>query len=118
VIPFVVIPLWWTYTSPPPVLSEFMSGSAVAQGGIFFFVIAVSMYWKRATKWGAVSAIIYGMTVSLLHPSVYGKYLPLFNHWGIWAIVLMFGCALVYAGVSLATKPIPEEKLVKFFPKT
>jgi Na+/proline symporter len=51
VIPLIIIPLWWTYTSPPPVLSEFMSGSAVAQAGIFFFVIAVSMYWKRATKW-------------------------------------------------------------------
>jgi hypothetical protein len=33
IIPFLAIPLWWTYTSPPPILSEFMSGSAVAQGG-------------------------------------------------------------------------------------
>ncbi|MDD1776378.1 MAG: hypothetical protein LUP94_03385, partial [Candidatus Methanomethylicus sp.] len=117
VIPFVVIPLYWTYTSPPPVLSEFMSGSAVAQGGIFFFVIAVSMYWKRATKWGAVATIVYGMIMALLHPSVYGKYLPLLNHWGIWALTLIFGCALVYIGVSLVTKPVPEEKLSKLFSK-
>ncbi|MDI9643811.1 MAG: sodium:solute symporter [Candidatus Verstraetearchaeota archaeon] len=117
VIPFVLIPLWWTYTSPPPVLSEFMSGSAVAQGGIFFFVIAVSMYWRRATKWGAVATIVYGMAFALLHPNVYGKLYPPFNHWGIWALALMFGCAAVYVLVSLVTKPLPEEKLAKLFGK-
>jgi len=117
IIPLVAIPLWWNYTSPPPVLSEFMSGSAVAQAGIFFFVVAVSMYWKRATKWGAVATIVYGMVVALLHPSVYGKFLPPFNNWGVWALALMFGCALVYVGVSLLTKPLPEEKLAKFFSK-
>jgi Na+/proline symporter len=117
IIPFVAIPLWWNYTSPPPVLSEFMSGSAVAQGGIFFFVIAVSMYWKRATKWGAVAAIAWGMVVALLHPNVWGKFLPPFNNWGVWALVLMFGCALVYFGVSLITKPLPEDKLAKLFSK-
>uniref|UniRef100_A0A7C3F2A4 Sodium:solute symporter family protein n=1 Tax=Candidatus Methanomethylicus mesodigestus TaxID=1867258 RepID=A0A7C3F2A4_9CREN len=117
VLPFVLIPLWWTYTSPPPVLSEFMSGSAVAQGGIFFFVVAVSMYWKRATKWGAVSTILYGMGMALLHPSVYGKYLPPFTHWGVWALALMGGCAAVYVVVSLLTKPVPEEKLSRLFKK-
>ena len=117
IIPFVAIPLWWTYTSPPPVLSEFMSGSAVAQAGIFFFVVAASMYWKRATKWGAVATIAYGMVVALLHPSVYGKYLPPFTHWGVWALALIFGCALVYVGISLLTKPLPEDKLTKLFSK-
>jgi Na+/proline symporter len=117
VIPFVVIPLWWTYTSPPPVLSEFMSGSAVAQGGIFFFVIAVSMYWKRATKWGAVATIVYGMAMALMHPSVYGARLPPFNSWSVWALALMFGCAAIYFGVSLLTKPVPEEKLKGLFGK-
>jgi Na+/proline symporter len=117
VIPFVVVPLWWTYTSPPPVLAEFMSGSAVAQAGIFFFVIAVSMYWKRATKWGAIATIVFGMIVALLHPAVYGSRLPPFNNWGVWAMTLMFGCALVYVGVSLITKPVPDEKLAKLFGK-
>jgi len=117
VIPFVVIPLWWTYTSPPPVLSEFMSGSAVAQGGIFFFVVAISMYWKRATKWGAIATILYGMAMALMHPSVYGARLPPFNSWSVWAMALMFGCAAIYFGVSLLTKPVPEEKLKGLFGK-
>lgn len=117
VIPMIIIPLWWTYTSPPPVLSEFMSGSAVAQAGIFFFVIAVSMYWKRATKWGAVAAIVYGMFAALLHPNVWGSALPPFNHWGVWAFAVMGGCALVYVAASLLTKPMSSEKLAILFPQ-
>jgi sodium/proline symporter len=115
-IPFIAIPLWWTFTSPPPILSEFMAGSAVAQAGIFFFVVGVSMYWKRATKWGAIATIIYGLILTLLNPNAYGKLVGLYR-WGYWALLLMFGSALIYFLVSLATKPLPEEKLSKLFPK-
>jgi len=115
-IPFIAIPLYWTFTSPPPILSEFMAGSAVAQAGIFFFVVGVSMYWKRATKWGATASIVYGLILTLLHPKAYGKLVGLY-HWGYWALLLMFGSALVYFLVSLATKPLPEEKLARLFPK-
>lgn len=115
-IPFIAIPLWWTFTSPPHILSEFMAGSAVAQAGIFFFVVGVSMYWKRATKWGAIATIIYGLILTLLHPKAYGKFVGLY-HWGYWALLLMFGSALTYFLFSLATKPISEEKNEKLFPK-
>jgi len=115
-IPFIVIPLWWTLTSPPPILSEFMAGSAVAQAGIFFFVVGVSMYWKRATKWGAIATIIYGLVLTLLNPKAYGKLVGLY-HWGYWALLLMFGSAATYFLVSIVTKPLPEEKLKKLFPK-
>ncbi|MEA2090162.1 MAG: sodium:solute symporter family protein [Thermoproteota archaeon] len=115
-IPFIAVPLWWTFTSPPPILSEFMAGSAVAQAGIFFLVVGVSMYWKRATKWGAIATIIYGLILTLLHPKAYGKFVGL-RHWGYWALLLMFGSALIYFLLSLATKPLPERKLKKLFPK-
>ena len=115
-IPFIAIPLYWTFTSPPPILSEFMAGSAVAQAGIFFFVVGVSMYWKRATKWGATASIVYGLILTLFHPKAYGKLVGLY-HWGYWALLLMFGSALIYFLVSLATKPLPKEKLEKLFPK-
>ncbi|MDH5447852.1 MAG: sodium:solute symporter family protein [Candidatus Bathyarchaeota archaeon] len=114
---FIAIPLWWTFTSPPPILSEFMAGSAVAQAGIFFFVVGVSMYWKRATKWGAIATIIYGLILTILHPNAYGKVVGL-HHWGCWALLLMFGAALIYFSVSLATKPVSEEKLEKLFSQT
>jgi Na+/proline symporter len=115
-VPFIAIPLWWTFTSPPPILSEFMAGSAVAQAGIFFFVVGVSMYWKRATKWGAIATVIYGLVLTMLHPKAYGKFIGLY-HWGYWALLLMFGSALVYLIVSLATKSIPKEKLEELFPR-
>lgn len=115
-VPFVAIPLWWTLTSTPPILSEFMAGSAVAQAGVFFFVVGVSMYWKRATKWAAIATIVYGLALTLLHPNAYGKVVGLY-HWGYWALLLMFGSAFVYFFVSLATKPLSEEKLEKLFLK-
>ncbi len=113
-IPFVVIPLYWTFYSPPPILSEFMAGSAVAQAGIFFFVVGVSMYWKRATKYGAIATTTYGLIVTFLHPNAYGKTFGLF-HWGYWALLLMLGASFVYFFTSLATKPVSEEKLKKLF---
>ncbi|MEM2242505.1 MAG: sodium:solute symporter family protein [Candidatus Bathyarchaeia archaeon] len=116
-IPFIAIPLWWTMTATPPVLSVFMAGSAVAQAGIFFFVVGMSMYWRRATKWGAASAIIYGLSLTILHPNAYGQYVGL-HHWGFWALLLIFGSAATYFLISLLTKPVPKEKLEKLFPRT
>ncbi|MCS7124281.1 MAG: sodium:solute symporter family protein [Candidatus Bathyarchaeota archaeon] len=113
-IPFIAIPLWWTMTATPPVLSVFMAGSAVAQAGIFFFVVGVSMYWRRATKWGAASSIVYGMFLTVLHPQAYGRHVGLY-HWGCWALLLIFGSASAYFLVSLLTKPLPKEKLEKLF---
>ncbi|MET1123709.1 MAG: hypothetical protein ABWW66_00400 [Archaeoglobaceae archaeon] len=113
-VPFIFVPLYWNLTGAPPVLAEFMAGAAVGQAGIFFFVVAVSMYWKRATKHGAAATIVYGMLMTLLHPKALGKLVGL-NHWGIWAIALIFGCAAVYFTVSLATKPVQEEKLKELF---
>jgi sodium/proline symporter len=115
-IPFIAIPLWWTLTATPPVLSVFMAGSAVAQAGIFFFVVGVSMYWQRATKWGATAAIIYGLALTIMHPQAYGRLLGLY-HWGYWALLLIFGSAALYFLISLLTKPLPEEKLKGLFPK-
>lgn len=114
-IPFIAIPLWWTLTSPPPILSELMAGSAVAQAGIFFFVVGISMYWKRATKWGAIATIIYGLVLTIMHPNAYGKLIGMY-HWGYWALLLMFGSATTYLLASLATKPLSKEKLEKLFP--
>lgn len=114
-VPFIAIPLWWTFTSPPPILSEFMAGSAVAQAGIFFFVVGVSMFWKRATKWGAIATVFYGLALTMLHPNAYGKSVGLY-HWGYWAFAVMLGSAFVYFAVSLATKPLSKERLEELFP--
>ena len=113
-IPFIFLPFYWTVTKPPPALAEFMAGAAVGQAGIFFTTVAISMYWKRATKWGAIAAIIYGIILVLLHPKAFGPTVGLI-HWGIWAMLTIFGCMLVYFVVSLITKPLPPEKLERLF---
>lgn len=113
-IPFIFIPLYWNVVGTPPVLSEFMAGAAVGQAGIFFTTVAVSMYWRRATKWGAVAAILYGIFLTPLHPSALGASVGL-AHWGIWALALMFGCLVTYVSVSFATRPLPEQKLKAIF---
>ena len=114
-VPFIVIPLLVTFIETPPILSEFMSSSAVAQAGVFFFVVGVSMYWKRATKWGASTTIVYGLIVFLFHPKILGNLVGLY-HWGYWALLLMFGSAAIYFIVSLTTKPASKEQMEKLFP--
>jgi len=114
-IPFIFLPFYWTVTAPPPVLAEFMAGAAVGQAGIFFTIVAISMYWRRATKWGAIAATIYGIILVLLHPKAFGPTVGLV-HWGVWALLTIFGCMLVYFVFSLATKPLPPERLERLFP--
>jgi Na+/proline symporter len=123
-LPIILIPFYWTVTSPPPILVELMAASAVCQAGIFFTTVAVSMYWKRATKWGVIVATIYGMIIgTLFHPANVVKWVPMdivtawgLNHWGKWALTTIGGCLILYFLVSLATKPLPPEKLERFFP--
>ena len=52
---FLFLPFYWTLKRPPELLSIFMGMAAMGLGAIFFFVTAISYYWKRATKWGAVA---------------------------------------------------------------
>ncbi len=113
-VPFIVIPLLVTFIETPPILSEFMSSSAVAQAGIFFFVVGVSMYWRRATKEGASATMLYGLTMFLFHPKILGRSIGLY-HWGIWALLLMFGSGLTYVLVSLVTNPVAEKRLEQLF---
>ncbi|RLE49308.1 MAG: hypothetical protein DRJ31_05340 [Candidatus Methanomethylicota archaeon] len=112
---FVLIPLYWALVKPPALLAYLMAGAAVGLGSIFFFVIAVSMYWKRATKWGAISCMAYGMIMVVLG----GYYVYTINQWGWgnWVWATFTGCAILYFAVSLLTKPLPEEKLSKLFPR-
>jgi len=118
-IPFIFLPFYWTVTAPPPVLAEFMAGAAVGQAGIFFTIVAISMYWKRATKWGAIAATIYGIILTILCPKAPIGPMVGLGHYGIWALLTIFGCMVVYFVFSLATKPLPPEKLERLFaPKT
>ena len=57
---FLFIPFIWTLKRPPELLSIFMGMAAMGLGAVYFFVTAMSYYWKGATKWGAICSVLYG----------------------------------------------------------
>ena len=78
-------------------------------------IVLAALYWRRATAAGcvaAVLAVVVSWTALFLttgEGGLVGGVMPV-----TW-IVLASGCALV--GVSLATRPPPDEVLIRFFPE-
>ncbi len=113
---FLFLPFWWTYKSAPPLLAIFMGMAAMGLGAVYFFVTAISYYWKRATKWGAVCTVIYGTVMSIL-----GGYYVLFKKppslgMGTMEWILVIGCGVIYFVVSALTKPPSEKTINLLFP--
>jgi sodium/proline symporter len=114
---FLFIPFMWTLHRPPPLLSIFMGMAAMGLGAVFFFVTAISYYWKRATAAGAICTVIYGTLMS-----VYGAWAvmaakPPRLGMGTTEWILVIGCAVIYFGVSFLTKPPTKEHMEKLFGK-
>ena len=111
---FLFIPFFYTLYRPPALLAIFMGFAAIGLGGIFFYVTAISYYWKRASKVGVLAACIYGVIATL---------------WGAWGVVhktlgmgtmfwiVFFGCGICYFVGSLISRPPAPEILDKAFPK-
>lgn len=111
---FLFLPFYWTLVNPPPLLSIFMGLAAMGLGAIFFFVTAVSYYWKGATKWGALVTVLYGTGMS-----IYGGWKVLFKKeigLGTFEWWLVIGCGIIYFVVSAVTKAPSKELLDKLFP--
>jgi len=111
---FLFLPFYWTLVRPPELLAIFMGLAAMGLGAIFFFVTAISYYWRRATKWGALATVLYGTAMTL-----YGGYAVLYKNavgMGTFEWILMGGCGLLYFGVSLLTTPPSEATITLLFP--
>jgi len=111
---FLFIPFYWTLVRPPELLAIFMGMAAMGLGAIFFFVTAISYYWRRATKWGALLTVLYGTVATL-----WGSYAVLQRKiigMGTMEWILVGGCFVLYFGVSLLTKPPSESTLQLLFP--
>jgi Na+/proline symporter len=111
---FLFLPFYWTLVAAPPLLAIFMGMAAMGLGAIFIFVTAVSYYWKGATKWGAICTVIYGTVMS-----AYGGYSVLVKKtigMGTMEWYLIFGCAILYFGVSFMTQPPSEKTMNLLFP--
>jgi len=83
-----------------------------------FPVVFAALYWKRATKQGAVASILAALVtwVYFFHLSGYGGEMVIGP--GIIPAAVCFGAAAIaMIVVSLMTKPPSEETLKKFFPQ-
>jgi len=88
----------------------------------YFFPIIGGLYWKRATKEGALSALIIGGGTVILLISYELFWLrqpldtisPLLTEHGV--LVGLSLSALFFVGISLATKPTDDIRLAPFFP--
>ena len=89
----------------------------------YFFPIIGGLYWRRATKWGALAALIIGggtqITLILyeifwLHQSL-DTVSPFLTEHGV--LVGLTLSAIFFVGVSLATPPTEPIRLAPFFPE-
>lgn len=88
----------------------------------YFFPIIGGLYWKRATRWGALAALIVGggTQILLISYEQFWYRLPLdtispyLTEHGV--LVGLSLSALFFVGVSLATRPEPDIRLAPFFP--
>jgi sodium/proline symporter len=114
---FLFLPFYWTWKRPPELLSIFMGLAAMGLGAVFFFVTAISYYWKRATKWGAIACVVWGTVFTIYggwavlarKPALYGM--------GSYEWFLVISSGLVYFIVSALTQPPSKALIDKLFSK-
>jgi len=108
VVVFALIPLTWVVVRPPDLLAYLMSGAAVGMGCTFFFVLAMTLYWRGAHKYGALACMVYGLSMTALG----GYYVYTINAWGWgnWWWATFVGCAATYVGFSLLGRRVEERR--------
>ncbi len=107
-IPVALVPFFWTLYNPPPLLALLTGQAAAGFGGMFLPTITLGLWWRRATKEGAIACVSYGLLATIIFSYLVGKNL-LGMGWAIWLIVL--GSIICYVVGSLLSKPLPEKKL-------
>lgn len=109
---FLIIPFYWTFKKPPPLLALFMGYAAIGLGSIFIYCTAVSFYWRRATATGVILCMIYGL-ISTLLGSIFVANQKL--GMGTLEFIVLLGCGFFYFIGSILTKPLPKDKLKELF---
>lgn len=95
---FSLIPITWVILRPPDLLAYLMAGAAVGLGCIFFYTLAVSLFWKGAHKLGAAACMIYGFAMTAL--GGYYVYTVAQWGWGNWWWATFIGCGIAYFAFS------------------
>ncbi|MBW1972378.1 MAG: hypothetical protein JRI44_06040 [Deltaproteobacteria bacterium] len=111
---FLLIPFVFTYLKPPPLLAIFMGFAAIGLGATYFFVTAISYYWKGATKWGVIACVVYG-TIGTGYTAIQVAHKKI--GMGTMEWYMLAGCAICYFVGSWITRKPSEETLAKCFPE-
>jgi len=107
-VPVALVPFIWTLYNPPELLALLTGQAAAGFGGMFLPTITLGLWWRRATKEGAIACVTYGLLTTILFSYLVGKNIMGMG-WAIWLIVL--GSLICYVVGSLLSKPLPKEKL-------
>ncbi|WP_227377621.1 sodium:solute symporter family protein [Haladaptatus halobius] len=76
-------------------------------GGSLFVAVAAGLFWKRATKGGALAAVVFGFV-----GAVFGRQVPLPVHEIILAVALSIAAMVI---VSYLTNPTDDRNLAPIF---
>jgi SSS family transporter len=100
-IPFAFYPL--------PLIQQIWINAAALIGSSFAACILVGLYWKRATKAGAITSMVGGIGSATI-------WLMLGNPFGLDAVYISVPVSILgMVLVSLVTKPVSKEALQPFF---
>jgi cation/acetate symporter len=108
----------WVALHPPAAVAQVVAYAFGFAASSFFPVIVLGIFWRRATREGAVAGMLSGMTVTALYITWYVVLRPDLNapaHWlfgispeGFGAVGAMVNAAVLVV-VSLLSRPPPEE---------
>ena len=112
---FLFLPFYFVLVKPPELLSIFMGMAAMGLGAVFFFVTAMSYFWKGASKWGAICCVVWGTVFTL-----YGSWSVLYKKMygmGSYEWFLVLSCGAIYFIVSAITKKPSQELIDRLWSK-
>lgn len=109
-VPVALVPFLWTLYNPPPLLALLTGQAAAGFGGMFLPTITLGLWWRRATKEGAIACVAFGLLSTIITSYMVGKE-TLGMGWAIWIIVV--GSTICYLVGSLLSKPMSEDKLTE-----
>jgi SSS family transporter len=95
--------------NPLPLIQQIWINAAALIGSSFAVSILLGLYWKRATKAGAITSMVGGIGSAIL-------WLSLGNPFGLDPVYISVPVSLLgMVFVSLLTKPVSKQALMPFF---
>ena len=81
-------------------------------GAVFGPLMLVSLFWKRANKYGAVAGMVSGMAMVFIW-----KFLvrPLGGHWNLYELAPAFTVSIIFIVLVSLVTPKPADEIVKAF---